>query len=282
MKRAYAIAAASTTALLFVASNAHAQRKNPAAPHSDVKPTKAATVEMTMVQGDNRSVSTEDVQSYSVAGGQGIVDVKLAPAGDKFVFVGVRPGRTTVLMLKKNGAEVTYDITVFAHDPGPLEKELQELLTGYTGLRIRRVGTRFFIEGGVSTEGDVKRINAIADLYGEQVKSLVVQGSVGVEHTINVRIDFYFVQYDKSSSYGVGVSWPSRFGGGTGVGAYDLVGGNATATLSRRAARRRPSRTAASRTSPSRTASRAPSKRSSSGPTSPCSRASIARRTSSK
>src|SRR6185295_14003284 len=93
------------------------------------------------------------------------------------------------------------------------------------------VGPRFFVEGGVSTEADAKRVALIASLYPGQVESLVVVGSVGQEHTINVRIDFYFVQYDKSSSYGVGLSWPARFGGGQINAAHDFIAKTTAATL---------------------------------------------------
>jgi pilus assembly protein CpaC len=196
-----------------------------------VKPTKATTIEVDLVVGENKTLPAADVASYSV-GTANVVDVKVSPDQNVFVLIGLRPGATTVLMLKKNGTEVTYTINVYARAKETVEKELQELLTGYSGLRIRAVGPRFFIEGGVSTEADAKRINLIASLYPGQVESLVVVGSVGLEHTINVRIDFYFVQYDKSSSYGVGLAWPGRIGGGAVTGTYDLVGKTGTATLS--------------------------------------------------
>ncbi len=193
-------------------------------------PSKASTVELNLVVGENKTISAHDVASYSV-GAPGIVDVKVTPDMSQFVFVGLRAGNTTVLMLKKNGQEVTYSINVFARAPQLVEKEIEQLLTGYTGLKLRRVGTRFFIEGGVSTEADAKRVALIANLYPGQVESLVVVGSVGQEHTINIRVDFYFVQYDKTSNYGVGLSWPGRFGGGNLAGAHDLVQNATAATL---------------------------------------------------
>jgi pilus assembly protein CpaC len=198
--------------------------------NADVKPTKASTVELTMIIGDNKTIPASDVATYSV-GTPGVVDVKVTPDMNQFVFVGLRAGSTTVLMLKKNGSEVTYTINVYQRSPVEVEKELDQLLQGYTGLRIRSVGTRFFIEGGVSTEADARRVGLIASLYPGQVESLVVVGSVGEEHTINVRIDFYFVQYDKSSSYGVGLAWPGRIGNGALNGSYDLVNKVGTATV---------------------------------------------------
>lgn len=239
MRSQLLVALATAAAALLATSSVYAQRKSPlsaapaapAAASADVKPTKAMTIEVNLSVGDNKTIPAGDVASYSV-GAQGIVDVKVTPDQSQFVVIGLRPGATTVLMLKKNGAEVTYAITVFARPPEIVEKELQALMVGYTGLRIRSIGPRFFIEGGVSTEADAKRINLIASLYPGQVESLVVVGSVGTEHTINVRIDFYFVQYDKSSSYGVGLAWPGRIGNGALNASYDLVGKTGTATLS--------------------------------------------------
>jgi pilus assembly protein CpaC len=233
------VALATAAASILASTGAHAQRRHgggivtgapAAATPPDAKPTKATTIEVSLVVGENKTLPAADVASYSV-GAQGIADVKVTPDQNQFVLVGLRPGATTVLMLKKNGTEVTYAVNVYARDREAVEKELEALLVGYTGLRIRSVGPRFFIEGGVSTEADAKRINLIASLYSGQVESLVVVGSVGTEHNINVRIDFYFVQYDKSSSYGVGLSWPGRIGGGSLAATYDLVGKTGTATL---------------------------------------------------
>ena len=236
MRTQLLVAIATAAAALLATSTAHAQRRHPVSAAqasgaaADVKPTKATTIEVNLTVGDNKTIPAADVSSYSV-GASGIVDVKVTPDQNQFVVIGLRPGSTTVLMLKKSGAEVTYAITVYARPPEIVEKELEALMVGYTGLRIRSIGPRFFLEGGVSTEADAKRIALIASLYPGQVESLVVVGSVGTEHTINVRIDFYFVQYDKSSSYGVGLAWPGRIGNGVGNATFDLVGKTGTATL---------------------------------------------------
>ena len=227
MKRAACLIAALG---IFAAPLTALAQKSHHTPNADVKPTKASTIDITLVVGDNKTIPATDVSSYSV-GTQGIVDVKVAPDMKQFVFVGLKPGATTVLMLKSSGTEVTYSITVYARPPDVVEKEVEQLLQGYTGLRLRSVGPRFFIEGGVSTEADARRVALIASLYPGQVESLVVVGSVGEEHTINIRIDFYFVQYDKSSSYGVGLAYPTSFGAGAFNGTYDLVNKAGTATF---------------------------------------------------
>jgi pilus assembly protein CpaC len=249
MRAQLLVALATAAAALLASSGAHAQRRHAAAPPlaappqtqpasgsspsattEKESPKKSATIEVNLVVGENRTIPANDVASYSV-GAQGIADVKVTPDQKNFVVVGVRPGATTILMLKQNGSEVMYAVNVYARSPEIVEKELEALLVGYTGLRIRAVGPRFFVEGGVSTEADAKRINLIASLYPGQVESLVVVGSVGQEHTINIRIDFYFVQYDKTSSYGVGLAMPGRFGGGALHATYDFIGKTGTATL---------------------------------------------------
>jgi pilus assembly protein CpaC len=228
MKRRWLVA---TLALSLVPSLALAQRRDRDPPNtSPATPTKTTTIELSMIVGENKTIPAEDVSSYSV-GAPGIVDVKVTPKLDQFVIVGLRPGNTTVLMLKKSGVEVTYNINVFTRAPASVEKEVGELLAGYTGLKLRQVGSRFFIEGGVATEADAKRVSLIAALYPGQVESLVVVGSVGSEHTINVRIDFYFIQYNKTTNYGVGIAWPSAIGANSQFSfTHDFIGNNTTAT----------------------------------------------------
>jgi pilus assembly protein CpaC len=88
------------------------------------------------------------------------------------------------------------------------------------------VGSRFFIEGGVSSEAELGRIHHIASLYQGQVESLVVLGGAAADRKINIRIDFFFVQYNKSATYQAGIRWPSSIGAGTVVQstfAYDFL-----------------------------------------------------------
>jgi pilus assembly protein CpaC len=88
-----------------------------------------------------------------------------------------------------------------------------------------------FIEGGVSTEPELKRILQIAALFPGQVESLVVLGGAAAESKLNIRIDFLFVQFDRTKNYQAGVSWPGKFGG-PGIGSFsgdvDLLAGAAT------------------------------------------------------
>jgi pilus assembly protein CpaC len=171
------------------------------------------TQEMTLAIGENKTIQSGDVKSYS-EGAPGVADVKVTPDGTQFVVVGQKPGATTLLLIKKDGSQVTWNINVFARPVAAVASEIGQLLDGTTGVRVRRVGSRFFIEGGVSSEPELKRIEHIASLYPGQVESLVVVGGAAADRRINIRIDFFFVQYDREKSYAFGMDWPATLGGG--------------------------------------------------------------------
>lgn len=186
--------------------------------------------ELNLSVGENRTVPALDIKSYS-EGAPGIVQVKLTPDGSQFVLVGQKPGSSTLLLIKKDGQHVKYSVNVFARPLKAVEAELRELLNGMTGIRIRLVGAHFFIEGGVSTEPELKRIEQIAALYAGQVESLVILGGAAADRRLNIRVDFFFVQYDRSRGYAVGVNWPASIGGpgiGSAAANVDLISGTVT------------------------------------------------------
>jgi pilus assembly protein CpaC len=183
--------------------------------------------EFNLSVGENKTISARGVKSYS-EGVRGMVEVKLTPDGNHFVVVGQKPGSTTLLMLMADGTQVKYMINVFLRAMDSVEHELRELLEGTTGIRIRRVGARFFIEGGVSTEPELRRIERISTLYPDQVESLVVLGGVAAERQLNIRIDFFFVQFDRTNGYQVGMNWPSTVGGGLATLQYDFIANSVT------------------------------------------------------
>lgn len=187
------------------------------------------TEELNLAVGENKTISASNVKNYS-EGAPGVADVKLTTDGTRFVIVGKNPGTTTLLLIMKDGTQTKWVINVFAHSPEAVEREVQQLLEGTTGVRVRRVGARFFIEGGVNTEAEARRIERIARLYPGQVESLVVVGAAAPERKLNVRIDFFFVQYDRTNSYVFGMNWPARIGGEAiqSEFSYDFLSGTVT------------------------------------------------------
>lgn len=191
--------------------------------------------------GETRTLSAHDVKNYS-EGVAGIIDIKLTTDGQKFVLNGRRPGSTTLLLIKNDGSQSTLTVNVFSRSPTAVEKELNQLLGGIQGVQVRRVGARIVIDGSVATEGELERVKQVAALYPDQVESLVqLAGSAPLPAAHEpkqflIRIDFYFVQYDKNASYGVGIGYPDSFGGVAlqSEASYDFLAGSvtsATATL---------------------------------------------------
>ncbi|MET0385154.1 MAG: pilus assembly protein N-terminal domain-containing protein [Polyangiales bacterium] len=192
------------------------------------QPTAAAALELNLAIGENQTIPATDVKSYS-EGAAGVADIKLTPNGSHFVVVGQKPGSTTLLFIKRDGAEVTWNINVFARPLKTVANELTELLGDQTGIAVKKIGARFFIEGGVSSEADLQRIQHIAALYDGQVVSLVVLGGAAAVRKINIRVDFYFVQYDKTRSRQLGIDWPGRVAARAANFAFDFLANAVTA-----------------------------------------------------
>jgi pilus assembly protein CpaC len=198
--------------------------------------------DITLAVGETKIISAKDVKNYS-EGVAGIIDIKLTSDASQFVLNGKKPGSTTLLLIKNDGSQITLNIDVFLRSPQAVERELAQLLDGLRDVRVRRVGSRIVIDGTVANDNDLKRVAHVASLYPGQVESLVaLPGQVGVpsgagQQKYIVRIDFYFVQYDRNSSYGVGLGWPASIGGDAVLKnefTYDFLNGSArsaTATI---------------------------------------------------
>lgn len=172
----------------------------------------AETRELSLAVGENRTIPAAEVKNYS-EGAPGIAEIRVTPNGQQFIVVGKQPGSTTLLLIMKDGTELLWNINVFTRSIQSVEEELGQLLDGTLGIRVRRVGSRFFIEGGVSSEADLARIQHIASLYKGQVESLVTVGGAAAERNINIRVDVYFVQYEKNKLQQLGIRWPAAIGG---------------------------------------------------------------------
>lgn len=176
--------------------------------------------------GENATISASRVRSFSEASAGNIADVKLTPSGDRFLIIGRQPGTTTLLLIRNDSSQEQITINVFQRPMRDVETELRALLQDSPGIGLRRVGARFFIEGGVSREAELERIQKIASLFPGQAESLVVLGGAAADRKINVRVDFFFVQYDRNKSHAFGVQYPVTLGGAgiASLGAsYDLV-----------------------------------------------------------
>lgn len=182
----------------FFASDAHAQRGG-------------VHEEIALAIGETRTLSAAGVKEYTEAV-KGVIDVVTSGDGKTFIVTGRKEGATSLFLNKIDGTQATIDITVARRNVVAVEREVQELLKDIPGPKTRRIGARVFIDGAVSTPTEKARVDQIAQLYGEQVQSIVTVGRFE-ERKLLIRLDFFFVQYEKTSGYQVGVGWPASIGG---------------------------------------------------------------------
>lgn len=167
--------------------------------------------DISLAIGETRTLSAVGIREYS-EGVKGVVDVIPTPDGKTFVLTGRREGTTTLLLISNTGAQTSYEINVAKRNVSTVEREVQELIKDISGPRTRRVGARVFIDGAVATPAEKARVDQIASLYSDQVQSIVTIGRFE-ERKLLVRLDFFFIQYEKTSGYNVGLGWPSTIGG---------------------------------------------------------------------
>jgi pilus assembly protein CpaC len=239
MKRAYPVALVLAALLAASPRPAGAQGKNDRSeaetPHDNEN--------ITLAIGETKVISAREVKNYS-EGSAGIIDLKLTTDASAFVINGKKQGSTTLLLIKNDGTQLTLNIDVFARSPQAVERELNQLLSGLTGVRVVRVGAHIVLDGTVADDSEKARVAHVASLYPGQVDSLVTVASGTVvapaapaQPHFLVRIDFYFVQYDADSTYALGIGWPASIGGGSIASSlqYNFLTGapiGATATLS--------------------------------------------------
>jgi len=87
-----------------------------------------------LLVGEQKVLDSEGVRSFS-EGVKGIVDVRLTKDNDKFVIVGLKEGRTTVLFIMLDGSEVHYDVVV--DDPnGTIKKPAADIVETRDNIRL--------------------------------------------------------------------------------------------------------------------------------------------------
>jgi len=122
-----------------------------------------------LLVGGQTTIPASEVDKYS-EGAPGIVEVRLPKDGKQFVIVALATGKTSLLLLMKDGREVRYNFVV---------------------------------------------------------------RTAGVKARENIRLDFYFVQLQKTGDFRVGVGWPGTIGGtATIVATRNLSEGTTSATAS--------------------------------------------------
>jgi pilus assembly protein CpaC len=183
--------------------------------------------EITLTVGETKTIPTTNIARYSV-GNKDIVDVRVDEK--QFVLVGKRDGTTSLLLIKDNQTELKYEIIVCQQDAAKVKKELEKLLSPFPNVRYQQTGCKFTLVGNVPTEPEGAQLRSIAERFQGQVDNLVLVGLA--DRKLLIRLDFFFVQYDKTSLYQVGLGMPDAIGGTDIVQStvnFDLVSGTTTA-----------------------------------------------------
>jgi pilus assembly protein CpaC len=181
--------------------------------------------EITLAVGEQYVLAASNIRSYSLAA-EGIVDVRVPSDGSRMLVVGQRAGNTSLLVIRSDGSQATYPITVFRIPVDVVRQQVTQLVQGYNGVSINQIGGRLFLEGGVANEAQQRRVQQIAAIFPGQVESLVAVDPTIVERRINVRIDLYFVELSTNSNYVFGINWPGQILGNSNVvfnGAYSFI-----------------------------------------------------------
>lgn len=105
----------------------------------------------------------EGIERISV-GDPEVADVKPIGAEQVLVMAG-RPGRTTLLVWRKGGSQISHEVVVRHGSLDQTVGEIQALLAGREGIQVRTVGDRIFLEGDAFTADDYRRVEQVVALY---------------------------------------------------------------------------------------------------------------------
>lgn len=104
-------------------------------------------------------------------GNPDVADVR--PLGDgEILIVGIREGRTTLLVWRANGAQDSHLLVVRKVSTEDLADEVRALLGDREGLFVRAAGEQVIIDGEAYTPEDYRRVQAVLELYPD-VRSMV-------------------------------------------------------------------------------------------------------------
>ncbi len=125
----------------------------------------------------NLGTGTQKVINVSgvtkIAPGDGSVATVRNIGNNQLLISAVGEGRTTLLLIKSSGQQITYVINVRKVDAEGLSKEIRSLISEVEGVSIRVVAERVILEGSVYTQADAERVAQVAALYADRAVNMV-------------------------------------------------------------------------------------------------------------
>ncbi|HYP80243.1 MAG TPA: pilus assembly protein N-terminal domain-containing protein [Steroidobacteraceae bacterium] len=185
--------------------------------------------EVTLAVGESR-VLNADIRRAALGSGK-VVSLATPERGQLLLF-GEAPGRTVAQLWLMDGTRRTLRISVVDATPADQMQQLQALLAGIAGVRIRETAGHILLEGERISAEDQQRVTQIAALFPGLVLNLIGQGS----WESMVQMDVRLVEVRRDQLRQLGLRWTQQVSGPAvaitgGAGAGNLAVNASIATL---------------------------------------------------
>lgn len=169
-----------------------------------VHPTFAQTLQLAV--GQAHVLNEPDVRRIAIGNGKVL---QAAALDDRQVLVlPESPGQTTLLVWGRHGPPRTHVIQVIAAEQHRVYEEVQALLSGQGGLRVRTVGDKVLVEGDPANEEQGSRLQEVTRRYPGVIN---FAGRVGMERMISM--DVKFIEMRRELLEDIGVRWNGSMNG---------------------------------------------------------------------
>ena len=129
-------------------------------------------------------------------------------------------GDSTLHVWDKRGVVRRAKVRVDVIDLERIATELREITFGISGVNIRRVGERVYIDGSNLDPAAVERIDTIAKLYAPAVISLATADRIRVDRMVDIQVRI--VEFGKTALDDLGVRWDTA-GPGLNFGLFSDI-----------------------------------------------------------
>jgi len=185
--------------------------------------------EISLAVGESRVLNI-DIRRAAL--GSGKVVALATPEKGQLLLFGEAPGKTVAQLWLADGSRRSLRISVVEAAPADQMQQLQALLSGVTGLRLRESAGHILIEGERISADDQQRIAQVAGLFPGRVLNMIGQGS----WESMVQMDVRLVEVRRDQLRQLGLRWTPQASGpsiavAAGGAAGDLAVRASLATL---------------------------------------------------
>lgn len=185
--------------------------------------------EISLAVGESRVLNL-DIRRAALGSGK-VVSLATPEKGQLLLF-GEAPGKTVAQLWLADGSRRSLRISVVETAPADQMQQLQALLAGVAGVRLRESAGHILIEGERISAEDQERITQIAGLFPGRVLNMIGQGS----WESMVQMDVRLVEVRRDQLRQLGLRWTPQASGpsiavAAGGAAGDLAVRASLATL---------------------------------------------------